>query len=119
MFNNVGNRTMEYARSSDGSNGKSTKRDPHLTAAEIKVETTKSLRRRKASVSRKDVEEGGCKALEPVRTLTASSSSPPLEEIPNRLPSWYIRKAAIPKVALPRHVKPACRATTELRVGEL
>ena len=75
MFNNVGNRTMEYARSSDGSNGKSTKRDPHLTAAETKVETTKSLRRRKASVSRKDVEEGGDQGLIPLRSGGAVSRS--------------------------------------------
>jgi len=110
---------MEYARNKDGSNGKSTKREPHLTAAETAVETAKSLRRRKASVSRKDVEEGVCNAFDPARTETASSSPSSSEPIPNRLPSWYMRKAAMPMVALPRHVKPACKATTEFRVGEL
>ena len=68
---------MEYARSSDGSNGKSTKREPHLTRAETKVETSASLRRRNASsVSRKDVPaDGVCNAFVPARTETASASS--------------------------------------------
>ena len=93
MLSIVGKTIIEYARSTDGSNGKSTKREPHLTRAETKVETSASLRRRNASsVSRKDVPaDGVCNAFVPARTETASASSASSEEIPNRLPSWYMR----------------------------
>ena len=50
MLSIVGKTIIEYARSTDGSNGKSTKREPHLTRAETKVRERRAWRRRNPAV---------------------------------------------------------------------